>query len=116
MNDSSGLSRLSNKQKEALGSIYCGDTGRGYAQKTLDSLEKKGLIVSQTVAERQGVFVFTHKEYYVPLSVHYEVTQYFAAQYDQECEATFDTVQEKEGSRISSIEPLSQSATRNQSN
>ena len=71
------ISDLTKAQRIELGKIYCGSKGAYGSPRTHKALEKKGLIVGQPMS-LSGWPPITVKQYAVPLSVHYQVTQWAA--------------------------------------
>ena len=66
------ISSLTKAQQIESGKIYCGSEGAYANPQTLKALVNKGLI------ERKIGMIFKTQTYYVPLSVHYMVTQWAA--------------------------------------
>jgi hypothetical protein len=81
VSDKLNFKSLSHRQLDALCSVAFGGNGYGFAPRTLESLERKGLIEPvEITATVMGAMSFTHKRWEMPISVHLDFCEFCEAQ------------------------------------
>jgi hypothetical protein len=72
------FSRLSAAQRAALADIAFGGDGAGHALRTLESLERRGLLASLERRELTSLGIFRSKRWYMPVAAHHEFCAWLA--------------------------------------